>query len=108
MTSILTSNATVAIGPPEKFNISATTHTITLMWSPPSYSNLNVTVSNYTVICLLGQHVINHTVTTSTKLKIIGFMQFTNYTCFVSAGTLLGNGPPIAKTIETKRGNVIT
>ena len=77
-------------------------HTITLMWSPPRLSN--GVISNYIVLCLFNHNVINRTVTTSTKLTIVGLKQFTNYTCSVRAATLFGTGPPIVKSIVTDKG----
>ena len=74
------------------------------MWSPPSFSDPSGVISNYTVICLLNHDVINRTVTTFTKLTIVGLEKFTNYTCSVRAVTPFGTGRPIVKSIVTDKG----
>ena len=80
----------VPSGSPLNFIISVTSRTLTLSWSPPLPSQRNGVIISYLVTCNSK----NSTRTSSTSLTITGLQPFTNYTCTVSAATMVGDGPP--------------
>ena len=90
-------------GPPQNINVEMTAHTLTLSWSPPLPSQRNGVIISYLITCSSGGSIINSTRTSSTSLTITGLQPFTNYTCSVSAATIVGDGPTTARTIETKK-----
>ena len=79
-------------GPPENFIASATSRILTLSWSPPLPSQRNGVTTSYFITCTIGG------VTTSNRIsgtsQVINIEPFTNYTCTVSAATIVGDGPP--------------
>ena len=77
---------------------------MSLFWSPPLAADQNGTITNYTVTCSLVDDIIQHTTTSETKLTITGLEPFTNYTCSVSAATVVGSGQPVVKSVVTGKG----
>ena len=90
---ILYTCSLVPSGPPQDFIITVTSHSINLTWSPPLPSQLNGVITSYLINCSSGDNIINTTRTSSTSLTITGLEPFTNYTCSVSAATVVGDGP---------------
>ena len=80
-------------GPPQDIDVTVTSHTLTLSWSPPLPSQHNGVIISYLINCSSGGSIINSTRTNSTSLTIAGLQPFTNYTCTVSAATMVGDGP---------------
>ena len=83
-------------------------HNLTLSWSPPLSSQRNGVIISYLITCSSGDIIINTTRTSSTSLTITGLQPFTNYTCSVSASTIVGEGPAAAKSIVTKEESKFT
>ena len=85
-------NIPAVSGPPQNFVISTTSHTLALSWSPPLPSQRNGVITSYLVFCTIGG------VTTSNRIsgtsQVIAIDPLTNYTCTVSAATMVGDGPP--------------
>ena len=97
---------TVPSGPPLELVFSLTSHTIVLSWSPPLLSQCNGVITSYLINCTSGDSIINSTRTSSTSLTITGLEPFTNYTCFVRASTVVGDGPAaIIQTMTAEYGN---
>ena len=94
-------------GPPQDFIISVTSpRSINLAWSPPLPSQRNGVITSYFTNCSSGYTIINTTRTSSTSLTIAGLEPFTNYTCSVSAATVVGDGPAaIIQTMTAEYGN---
>ena len=84
----------VPSGPPQNLVLSVMFHSIILSWSPPLLSQRNGVIINYLITCSSGGSIINSTRTSSTSLTITGLQPFINSTCFVSAATIVGDGPP--------------
>ena len=80
-------------GPPQDFIIAVTSHSINFAWSPPLPSQRNGVITSYLINCSSADSIINTTRTSSTSLTITGLEPFTNYTCSVSAATVVGDGP---------------
>ena len=82
----------VPSGPPQNFTISTTSSNITLFWSLPLLLQRNGVIISYLVTCSIGG------ITSSTNVSetslVISIDPFTNYTCSVSAATMVGDGPP--------------
>ena len=96
---------TVPNGPPQELVVSLTSHTIVLSWSPPLLSQRNGVITSYLISCSSGDIIINTTRTSSTSLTITGLEPFTNYTCFVSAATVSGDGPAAVIHTMTNEGS---
>ena len=93
---------TVPSGPPQEFAISVTSHSITLSWSPPLPSQQNGVITSYVLNCSSGGNNVNRTRTSSTSLTITGLKPITNYTCSVSASTIVGDGPAAVRSVATR------
>ena len=91
----------VPSGPPQSLVITMKSHNLTLSWSPPLPSQRNGVIISYLITCSSGDIIINTTRTSSTSLTITGLQPFTNYTCSVSASTIIGDGPTVVKHILT-------
>ena len=91
----------VPSGPPQSLVITMKSHNLTFSWSPPLPSQRNGVIISYLIICSSGDIIINTTRTSSTSLTITGLQPFTNYTCSVSASTIIGAGPAVVKHILT-------
>ena len=76
--------------PPQELINSTTSRNISLFWSPPSKPN-GVIIS-YLINCTIGSVESSNSVS-GTSL-VISIDPFTNYTCSVSAATMVGIGPP--------------
>ena len=91
----------VPSGPPQIFNISPNSRTLTLSWSPPLLSQRNGVIISYLITCSSGGSIINSTRTSSSSLTITGLQPFTNYTCSVRAATIVGDGPATLQDVIT-------
>ena len=84
----------VPSGPPQNFTISDTFHNIKLSWSPPLLSQQNGMITDYNLTCTVGE------MTSSIRWNDTSFdvpaFPFTNYSCTVSAATVVGDGPATA------------
>ena len=98
----------VPSGPPQDFVITATSQrTLTLSWSPPLPSQHNGVIISYLITCSSGGS-INSTRSirsSSTNLTITGLQPFTNYTCTVSAATMVGDGPAAMRDAITSEAS---
>ena len=94
----------VPSGPPLNLTALVTQRTVSLVWSPPHVDGRNGIITSYTVNCTVN-FVTNFTSTTSeTRLTVTGREPFTNYTCSVSAATVVGSGPAVVKNVITAKG----
>ena len=84
--------------------VSVTPRIMSLVWSPPHTDVRNGIITSYTVMCSLADATIHHSKTGMTRLTITGLEPFTNYTCSVSAATVVGSGPAVVKNVVTKKG----
>ena len=92
----------VPSGSPLNFTISSvTSRTLTLSWYPPLPSQRNGVIISYLITCSSGDSIINSTQTSNTSLTITGLQPFTNYTCTVSAATIVGDGPAATNSTMT-------
>ena len=99
--------STVPSGPPLNLTISVTPRTMLLFWSPPHAADRNGIITNYTVTCSLVNDIIQRTTTRETRLTVTGLEPFTNYTCSVSAATVVGSGPALVKSVVTGKGKTL-
>ena len=97
----------VPSGSPQDFRITTTSRTLTLSWSPPLSSQRNGVIISYLITCSSGGSIINSTRTSSTSLTITGLQPFTSYTCFVSAATIVGDGPAGANFTMTNEDSTL-
>ena len=95
-------------GPIQNFSFTNTSHTITLFWSPPLLFQRNGIIISYSVNCSLNNNVTYTTTTSSTSLTITELEPFTNYTCSVSAATIVGNGPKVDNHAVTNEDSKYT
>ena len=84
----------VPSGPPRNFTISVTSRSITLSWSPPLSSQQNGVITDYNLTCIVGG--MNYNVRLSDTSFDAPIDPFTNYSCTVSAATVVGDGPATA------------
>ena len=77
---------------------------MSLFWSPPHAVDQNGIITNYTVTCSLVDDIIQHMTTSGTRLTVTGLEPFTNYTCSVSAATVVGSGPAVVRSVVTEKG----
>ena len=94
----------VPSGPPQNFTISVTPHNLTLSWSPPLPSQQNGVITSYVLTCSSGGSIINSTRTSSLtkRVQITSLVPGTQYTCFVNASTVVGDGPAAVRSVVTK------
>ena len=91
---ILYSSVTSSVpsGPPQNFTISVTSRSIAFSWSPPLLSQRNGDITGYNLTCTVGG------VTNSARFIVTSLTlpvePFTNYSCTVSAATVVGDGLP--------------
>ena len=88
-------------GLPQNITFLLTSRSLTLSWSPPLPSQRNGVIISYLITCSSGDIIINTTRTSSTSLTITGLQPFTNYTCSVSASTIIGDGPAVVNSAIT-------
>ena len=92
--SYLSVTPSVPSGPPQDFTISVTSRSVTFSWSPPLSSQQNGVITGYNLTCSSGG------MTNSIRWSDTSFDApldpFTNYSCTVSAGTVVGDGPATA------------
>ena len=84
---------TAPSGPPQNFNVLTTSRNITLSWSLPLSSQRNGNITSYLITCIIGNMTSSTNVSRASQV-IIAIDPFTNYTCTVSAATMVGDGPP--------------
>ena len=97
----------VPSAPPDHINISTTSTTITLSWSPPRLAHQNGIIVNYQVTCRLKDDVIYQATVSNTRVIITELEPFTNYSCSVSASTVVGSGPAAQLNIITEKGTTV-
>ena len=95
-------------GPIQNLYFTNTSHTITLFWSPPLPSQRNGIIISYSVNCSLNNNVTYTTRTSNTSLTITGLEPFTNYTCSLSASTIVGDGPKVDNHAVTNEDSKYT
>ena len=98
---------TVPSGPPLNLTISVTPRTMSLFWSPPLAADRNGIITSFTVNCSSADDIIQRTTTSETRLTVTGLEPFTNYTCSVSAATVVGSGPAVVKSVVSEKGIVL-
>ena len=81
-------------GPPQNFTISTTSSNITLFWSLPLLLQRNGVIISYLITCTIGGMTSSMNVSGTSHDHVIHIKPFTNYTCSVSAATMVGDGPP--------------
>ena len=59
-------------------------------------------------MCSLASVVVHRSTTSETRLTVTGLEPFTNYTCSVSAATIVGSGPAVVKNVVTQKGEDFT
>ena len=106
--TIFYSLITVPSGPPLNLTATVTPRTMSLVWSPPHVDDRNGIITSYTVICSLAGIVVHRSTTSETRLTVTGLEPFTNYTCSVSAATVVGSGPAVVKNVVTEKGEYFT
>ena len=79
-------------GPPQNLTNSTTSINITLLWFPPLSSQRNGVIVNYLITCTIGG--LKYSMRISETSQVVNINPFTNYTCSVSAATMVGDGPP--------------
>ena len=94
----------VPSGPPLNLTALVTQRTMSQVWSPPHVDDQNGIITSYTVNCSLANVIIHHSTTSETRLTVTGLEPFTNYTCSVSAATIVGSGPAVVKNVVTAKG----
>ena len=77
---------------------------MSLVWSPPHVNDRNGIITSYAVMCSLASIVVHRSTTSETKLTVTGLEPFTNYTCSVSAATVVGSGTAVVKNVVTAKG----
>ena len=99
----------VPSGPPENVNFLTTTQSFIITWSPPSIADQNGPIVNYTVFCSLRDDVIYQrtAAANNTNANITELEPFTNYTCSVSASTVVGTGPAAVRSVVTEKGKLL-
>ena len=82
----------VPSGPPQNFTILVTSQNITLFWSPPLHSQRNGVIISYNLSCnISGTFNVRRNIhVTSIEIPV---EPSTNYSCAVSAATVIGDGP---------------
>ena len=96
---------TAPSGPPQNFVVSTTSSTLTLSWSPPLSSQRNGIIINYLIACTIGG--VTSSIRISETSRVININPFTNYTCSVSAATMVGDGPPATVSGTSEDGEYI-
>ena len=99
---------TVPSGPPLNLTATITPRTMSLVWSPPLDDHQNGIINSYTVMCSLASIVVHRSTTSEARLTVTGLEPFTNYTCSVSAATVVGSGPAVVKNVVTQKGEGFT
>ncbi len=99
-------NLVVPFGSPHFLDVHATSRSIVLSWSEVSKSDQNGVITGYTVYLMnldrQDTEQIEFTVA-STNLSIPNLIPYTTYGLFVSAHTVVGEGPlSNLSTIQTK------
>ena len=94
----------VPSGPPLNLTTLVTQRTMSLIWSPPHVDDQNGIITSYTVMCSLVDGLVHRSTTSETRLTVTGLEPFTNYTCSVSAATVIGSGPAVVKNVITAEG----
>ena len=94
----------VPSGPSLNLTALVTQRTMSLVWSPPHVDDRNGIITSYTVMCSLADVIIHRSTTSETRLTVTGLEPFTNYTCSVSAATVVGSGPAVVKNVVTEKG----
>ena len=95
----------VPSGPPLNLTALVTQRTMSLVWSPPHVEDRNGIITSYTVMCSLADVIIHQSKPSETRLTVTGLEPFTNYTCSVSAATVVGSGPAVVKNVVTAKGS---
>ena len=85
----------VPSGPPENFTIAATSHSITVSWSPPFFLKWNGVITSYNLSCTIGKS-FTSIKWSGTSFKVPSVAPYTSYACTVSAATVAGDGPATA------------
>ena len=94
----------VPSGTPLNLSALVTQRTMSLVWSPPHVDDRSGIITSYTVMCSLAVVIIHRSTTSETRLTVTGLEPFTNYTCSVSAATVVGSGPAVVKNVITAKG----
>ena len=78
-----------------------------LTWSPPRCADQNGVIVNYQVTCRLKDDVIYQATVSNTRVTVTEVEPFTNYSCSVSASTVVGSGPAAQMNIITEKGTTV-
>ena len=84
----------VPSGPPQNFTISVTSRNIIISWSPPLSSKQNGVITDYNLTCIVDG--MTHNIRWDDTSFDTPLDPFTNYSCTVSAATVVGDGPATA------------
>ena len=76
-------------------------------WSPPQLADQNGIIVDYQVTCRLKDDVIYQATVSNTRVIITKLKPFTNYSCSVSASTVVGSGPAAQMNIITEKGRTV-
>ena len=77
-----------------------------LTWSPPQLADQNGVIVNYQVTCRLKDDVVYQATVSNTRVIVTELEPFTNYSCSVSASTVVGSGPTAQFNIITEKGTI--